>query len=57
MENAWFALYFVYSTAKRFDERGIRIFEEDIKVAQEIGVKTLILEDYYSDLLWGEYTN
>ncbi len=57
MENAWFALYHVYSTAKHFDEGGLQKFEADIKVAQEIGVKTLILEDYYSDFLWGEYTN
>ena len=57
MENAWFALYHVYSTAKNFDERGLKNFELDIKFAQKIGVKTLILEDYYSDFIWGEYTN
>ncbi|NVM55112.1 MAG: hypothetical protein HWN66_15510 [Candidatus Helarchaeota archaeon] len=57
MENAWFALYHVYSTAKKYDAQGLQNFEKDIKFAQEIGVKTLILEDYYSDFVWGEYTN
>ncbi|MHA1130192.1 MAG: DUF6259 domain-containing protein [Candidatus Helarchaeota archaeon] len=57
MENAWFALYHVYSTKKAYDERALRHFEEDIKFAQNLDVKTLILEDYYTDFLWGEYTN
>lgn len=57
MDNAWFALYHVYSRAKKVDKRGLRNFEDDVKIAQEIGIKTLILEDYYSDFIWGEYTN
>lgn len=57
MGTTWFALYHVYSTAKSFDEKGLEKFERDIKVAQDLGVDTLILEDYYLNFLWGEYTN
>ncbi len=57
MENAWFVLYHVYSTKKELDERGLGKFEADVKLAQNLGVKTVILEDYYADFLWGEYTN
>jgi hypothetical protein len=56
MNDAWFALYHQYSTARHFDARGLHNFEKDIKFAQEIGVKTLILEDYYANFVWGEYT-
>jgi len=56
MNNAWFALYHAYSTARHFDARGLQNFENDVKFAQEVGVKTLILEDYYTDFVWGEYT-
>ncbi len=57
MESAWFALYHVYSTSKTFDRRGFKNFENDMRLAQEIGVKILILEDYYSDFIWGEFSN
>ena len=57
MEDAYFALYHKYSVAKEFDERGLQNFEKDMEFAHSIGVKTLILEDYYADFIWGEYTN
>ncbi|MHA1264281.1 MAG: DUF6259 domain-containing protein [Candidatus Helarchaeota archaeon] len=57
MKAAWFALYHVYSTSKEYDEQGLANFEKDVKIAQDLGIDTLILEDYYSDFLWGEYIN
>jgi hypothetical protein len=57
MGTTWFTLYHVYSTKRKYDEKAIQNFEMDIKAAQKIGIDTVILEDYYVDFLWGEYTN
>lgn len=57
MDDFWFAMYHVYSMKKSFDTKGLKNFEKDVKFAQEIGIRTLVLEDYYKDFIWGEYTN
>ncbi|MHA1300886.1 MAG: DUF6259 domain-containing protein [Candidatus Helarchaeota archaeon] len=57
MDDFWFAMYHTYSTKKDFSKRALRIFEKDVKFAQEIGINGLVMEDYYTDWIWGEYTN
>jgi hypothetical protein len=57
MDDVWFALYHLYSTACHYDEKGLQNFEADLRYAQKLGIKILIMEDYYSNFLWGEYTN
>ncbi len=57
MDDAWFALYHLYSTARQYDERGLQNYEADLRYAQKLGIKILIMEDYYTNFLWGEYTN
>ena len=57
MGNFWFSMYHIYSIKKSFDERALKNFEKDVKFAQEIGIEGLVLEDYYTDWIWGEYTN
>ncbi|MFX0137426.1 MAG: DUF6259 domain-containing protein [Candidatus Hodarchaeota archaeon] len=57
MNDFWFAMYHTYSIKKSFDERALKIFEKDVIFAQEIGIEGLVLEDYYTDWIWGEYTN
>lgn len=56
MDDFWFVLYHAYTTSKQYDMKGLKHFEKDIKFAQEIGVKSIILEDYFDNFNWGEYT-
>jgi len=57
MDDFWFVPYHAYSTSNEYDEKALRFFETDIKFAQKIGIKNLIMEDYYKTFLWGEYTS
>ncbi len=57
MNDYWFVLYHVYSTSTNYDEKALKFFEKDVKFAQQIGINTLIMEDYYKPTLWGEYTS
>ncbi|MHA1380491.1 MAG: DUF6259 domain-containing protein [Candidatus Helarchaeota archaeon] len=57
MNDFWFAMYHTYSTKKSFSKKALKIFENDVKFAQKIGVDGLVLEDYYANWVWGEYTN
>jgi len=57
MNDYWFALYHAYTTSTSYHEKALKVFEEDVKFSQKIGIKTLIMEDYYKPTLWGEYTS
>ncbi|TFF88698.1 MAG: hypothetical protein EU549_02540 [Promethearchaeota archaeon] len=56
MSNSWFGIYHKYSTSDKYDKRGLNQFKIDVEFARKLGVKFLIMEDYYKNLNWGEYT-
>lgn len=54
--NAWFAIYHLYSTSTEYSPRAVRAFERDARVAAEqLDVDCVIVEDYYRNLVWGEF--
>jgi len=56
MQNAWFVLYHLYSTSTSYDKSGLEAFERDLEIAKKLGVRYVIVEDYYRNFNWGEYT-
>lgn len=57
MNDWWFALYHAYSTSTKLDKRALNWFEKDVAFAQKIGVVGIIVEDYFRNFNWGEYTS
>ena len=55
-ENGWFVLYHLYSTSLNYDSQGIKDFHHDLKIAKRWGIKYVVIEDYYRNFCWGEYT-
>ncbi|MHA1340030.1 MAG: DUF6259 domain-containing protein [Promethearchaeota archaeon] len=56
--NAWFACYHIYSISSSYSPKAIKSFEKDLKFAVDnLNVSLIILEDYYKNLVWGEYAN
>ncbi|MBD3227885.1 MAG: hypothetical protein GF329_06825 [Candidatus Lokiarchaeota archaeon] len=56
MKNCWFCIYHAYSTSLKIDKSALKRFKQDVEFASELGIKYLIMEDYYRNLNWGEYT-
>ena len=56
MDNCWFCVYHTYSTSTKFDESAIKAFKRDVEFAETLGIKYIIMEDYYKNLNWGEYS-
>ena len=54
-DDFWFVLYHAYTTSRDFDEKGLKRFKKDAKLAGELGIGTMIVEDYFRDFHWGEY--
>lgn len=57
MDDFWFVLYHAYSISNEYDEKALNIFTKDIEFAQKIGIKNLIIEDYFEKFSWGEYSS
>jgi hypothetical protein len=56
MSDSWFCIYHSYSTSTKYDEKAINKFKKDVEFARELNIKYLIMEDYYKNLNWGEYS-
>ncbi len=57
MRNAWFVPYHLYSVSKTPSPRGIEWFTRDAAfAAAELDVEYVIVEDYYENFVWGEFT-
>ncbi len=54
--NAWFVLYHQYSQRTIFDERGLARFRIHLRQMESQDIKYVIIEDYWRDGLFGEYT-
>ncbi|MHA1270496.1 MAG: DUF6259 domain-containing protein [Candidatus Helarchaeota archaeon] len=54
--DCWFCVYHAYSTSSLPDEKAINTFKKDVEFARELEVKYIIMEDYYKNLNWGEYS-
>lgn len=54
--NAWFVPYHFYSISTIYSEKAVRYFTEDLERAvRDFDVEIVIVEDYYRNLIWGEY--
>jgi len=58
MKNFWFCLYHLYSTSTEYNKKALIKFEKDVRFAAEkLEIEYVIMEDYYKNLNWGEYSN
>ncbi|MHA1695442.1 MAG: DUF6259 domain-containing protein [Candidatus Helarchaeota archaeon] len=54
--DSWFCVYHTYSTSYSSSKKAIKLFEKDVEFAEKLGIKYIIMEDYYKNLNWGEYS-
>jgi hypothetical protein len=54
-DNFWFLLYHTYTTSKKRDKKFEDAIDRDMDVARKLGVKHIIVEDYYDKLRVGDY--
>ncbi|MHA1821100.1 MAG: DUF6259 domain-containing protein [Promethearchaeota archaeon] len=54
--NAWFVVYHNYSVSSQYSPKAVRLFKQDVEIAaNKLDVKYVIIEDYFKNLVWGEF--